>query len=654
MGGGAISRGFEDFVLLARLACRAPAALLCAASDRAFRVLSAAGWPGPTRLERCGIADECLSAGRLLVADGGNGAGPCPPLRFLAAAPLLLTDGTRFGFLAVLDTAARDLEGEEREALAALARLAVARLEARRLLDRESRAESDLRKSREWLRAILDHEPECVKVVSPDGLLLDINPAGLSILEAERVEDVTGQPVLPLVHPEDREVFLNLHRASCEGRAGTLQFRMRGLKGTERWMETHSVPLRDAAGRIEAVLSVSRDVTERRRADDQLRKAQAQLAQAQKMEAIGRMAGGIAHDFNNILTVINGYSEMVLRQLGEIDPLHEPVWEILKAGRRAAALTSQLLAFSRRQVLSLRVVCLNDVVAETERMLRRLIGEHIELVTAPAPDLGPVRVDANQMVQVIMNLSLNARDAMPDGGTLRIATANVDLDERDAARPADAPSGPYVMLSVSDTGTGMSPEVLAQAFEPFFTTKASGQGTGLGLATVYGIVKQSGGYISVSSEVGRGTVFRIFLPRVDGPVEAPAPAGAPGPPDGEKGIVLVVEDDPSLRKLVRHILTLQGYEVLEAGRAEDAERIGREWRGRIDLLLTDMVLPGQGGCAVARALRRDRPELKIVYMSGYSEEMAMRQGLEPDARLLQKPFAPEALLGAVRGALRGG
>lgn len=651
---GATAPGdFDDFVFLAHLACRAPAALLCASSGEAFRVLSALGWPGPPCLARDGVWEACLAGDRLFVGDLGGGSGPCPSLRFFAGVPLVLADGTRFGFLGVLDAAARDLASEEREALAALGRLAVARLEAQRLLDRQSQVERDLLKSRAWLRAIVDHEPECVKVVSPDGLLLDINPAGLAMVEAEGVEAVAGRPVLPLIHPDDREAFLNLHRASCQGQAGTLQFRVVGLRGTERWVETRSVPLRDTSGRIEAVLSVSRDITERRRADEELRKTQAQLVQAQRMEAIGRLAGGIAHDFNNILTVINGYSEVVLRQLGEVDPLHDPVSEILKAGRRAAALTSQLLAFSRRQVLSPRVVSLNDVVAETERMLRRLIGEHIEFVTALAPDLGPVRVDPTQLVQVIMNLSVNARDAMPDGGKLRIATANVDLDGLDAARPADVPPGTYVMLSVSDTGTGMTPEVLAQAFEPFFTTKAAGQGTGLGLATVYGIVKQSGGYISVSSEPRRGTVFRILFPRVDGPVEAPAADAAPVPQEA-RGVLLVVEDDPSLQKLVRHILTSRGYEVLEAGCAEEAERIGRERRGPIDLLLTDMVLPGEGGCAVARALRQVRPGLRIVYMSGYSEEMAMRQGLEPDARLLQKPFTPEALLEAVRGALRGG
>jgi len=373
------------------------------------------------------------------------------------------------------------------------------------------------------------------------------------------------------------------------------------------------------------------------------------LHQSQKMQAIGQLAGGVAHDFNNLLTIVTGRVEVLLDRLPLDDPRSREATAILEAADKGAALTRQLLAFSRKQILQPKVLSLNAVAAEMEPMLRRLIGEHIVLCAVLAPDLGAVKADPAQIEQVILNLTVNARDAMPDGGQLVIETANADLDEAacrwyDGARP-----GPYVMLEVRDTGVGMDAEVQSHIFEPFFSTKAPGRGSGLGLATVYGVVKQSGGAINVATALGQGTSFKIYLPRVEEPVEAPRPQTTfVGPVHGSE-TVLLVEDEDEVRSVTREILQMHRYTVLEARHGREALAISESHQDVIHLLITDVVMPEMGGLALAKRLTQQRPEMKVLYISGYSEESPL--GALLDAAFLEKPFPPGALARKVREVL---
>jgi two-component system cell cycle sensor histidine kinase/response regulator CckA len=380
---------------------------------------------------------------------------------------------------------------------------------------------------------------------------------------------------------------------------------------------------------------------------------EAQLLQAQKMEAVGRLAGGIAHDFNNLLTVITSYTTLALETLEVQDPLHGDLGEIHAAALRAAGLTKQLLAFSRKQVMQPEVLRLNEVATEMERMLRRLIGEDVTLTLDLANDLGEVYADRGQLEQVIMNLAVNARDAMPDGGHLVIETANSVRTSEFSIGELGAPAGEYVTLSVSDTGTGISEETQAHVFEPFFTTKPTGQGTGLGLATVYGIVKQSGGDIRLRSELGGGTTFFISLPRLqptDGRQVRRSPAG--GVHHGGSETILLVEDDVSLRHLALRVLRRAGYTVLEAHTSRQAIALGASHPARIDLLLTDVVMPDLNGRTVAERLTTHRPDLRVLYMSGYTDDDVMRRGITAaQTQFMQKPFLPDELMRRVRAAL---
>ena len=379
---------------------------------------------------------------------------------------------------------------------------------------------------------------------------------------------------------------------------------------------------------------------------------QEQLQQSQKMEAIGRLAGGLAHDFNNLLTVISGYSQLILDRLSSADPLRPPLIQIKEAGDRAATLTRQLLAFSRKQVLAPQVLDLNCIVANMNKMLPRLIGEDIELVAVHFPGLGCVKADPGQIDQVIMNLAVNARDAMPQGGKLIIETANVELDENYGHnRPIVVP-GAYVMLAVSDTGTGMSPEVQSRIFEPFFTTKEQGKGTGLGLATVYGIVKQSEGYIWVYSEPGKGTTFKVYLPRVEEAAQRVKKKARAVHAAGGSETILLVEDDESVRSFVRSVLKSRGYKLLEAGGSDEAVRLIEKHFGPIHLLLTDVIMPRMSGPELAARLASLHPEARVLYMSGYTENAIVHQGvLEPGTHSLQKPFVPETLIQKIRVVL---
>ncbi len=421
-----------------------------------------------------------------------------------------------------------------------------------------------------------------------------------------------------------------------------------GLRaGADEYLEAPFDPMR--------LIAHAARLVERKRTEAALRESEERLRQSHKLEAMGRLAGGIAHDFNNLLTAIIGYSDLALRRLHDNDPLRRNIDEIKKASNRAASLTHQLLAFSRKQVLQPKVLDLNEVVANMDAMLRRVIGEDIDLVTVLEPQLGHVRADPGQIEQVIMNLVINSRDAMPRGGKLTIKTGNVELDQAYSRSHASVRTGPYVMLAVSDTGTGMDPETQAHIFEPFFTTKEQGKGTGLGLATVYGIVKQSGGNIWVYSEVGRGTTFKIYLPPVAETVQSLKPAGTLAEPERGWETVLLVEDEGAVRNLIHGVLEMNGYTVLQADSGIEAIRICEEYEGPIHLLITDVVMPQMGGRDLAERLEASHPEMRVLYMSGYTDDAIVHHGvLDEGVAFLEKPFTPDSLARKAREVLDAG
>ncbi len=396
-----------------------------------------------------------------------------------------------------------------------------------------------------------------------------------------------------------------------------------------------------------ALIGVASDITERKQLE-------AQLFQAQKMEAVGRLAGGVAHDFNNILTIINGYSELLLNQVPSDSSLYKPIQQILRASEKATELTSQLLAFSRRQIVQPRVVNLNDIIHELTNMLQRLIGEDVELKIHLDREAGNVKIDPNQVEQVLMNLAVNARDAMPTGGKLIIETANVELDDHYIETHMGARKGRYVMLAVSDTGVGMDKEIQQHIFEPFFTTKDKSKGTGLGLATVYGIIKQNDGFIWVYSEPGKGSTFKIYLPRVDAGPAHPSPMERRSPQRALKGTetIMVVEDDEAVRNLIRSVLTENGYRLLEARQGREALEMARKTSQPIHLLLTDVIMPEMSGGELAQQIRRHFPDVKVIFISGYTDNVVLREGrLNPGEHFIQKPFSPTTLLDTIRELL---
>jgi PAS domain S-box-containing protein len=502
-------------------------------------------------------------------------------------------------------------------------------------------AEAELRRTNETLQTVIHTSPLPIVAVDSQGLVQLWNKAAEEIFGWTAAE-VRGRP-LPTIPDSDRESFLaHLHSELRGEPYPPQQLRRLRKDGSLVDVSLWTAPLRDASGRIGGAMGIFEDITQRKRLEEQLR-------QSQKMEAIGGLAGGIAHDFNNLLGVIIGFSEIQLEQLGPADPTRKSIQEILKAAKRAATLTRQLLAFSRRQVLEPRVVDLNALVSEMQKLLLRLIGEDVQLVTAFDPHLGHVKVDPGQIDQVMMNLVVNARDAMPQGGKITIETRNIELDEAYGPTHAGAPSGRYVMLAVSDTGLGMDPETRARIFEPFFTTKE--RGTGLGLATVYGIVKQSGGYIWVYSEPANGTTFKIYFPRVDAPPSAEPLEARPAPLVGSETILLV-EDDDGLRELISAFLQTGGYVVLEAARAQHALELARRHAAPIHLLVTDVIMPDMNGRALAESLVAVRPEVEVLFMSGYTDDTIVRHGvLEQNVAFLQKPFSRDAFLRKVRETL---
>ncbi|MEW6543394.1 MAG: response regulator [Nitrospirota bacterium] len=497
------------------------------------------------------------------------------------------------------------------------------------------------------LLAILEATTDFVGTADRDGRPLYVNQAGRKLLGIGEGEDISGT-VISDYHPDWAKQLVMAEGLPTALRAGVWSGETALLTRDGREVPVSQVILshRNAAGEVEYYSTIARDISEHKRLEEQLR-------QSQKMEAVGRLAGGVAHDFNNLLMVIKGYSELLLTRTDLDVQLRKEVEEIGKAGERAAALTRQLLAFSRKQVLQPAILDLKVVLANMDNLLRRVIGEDIILKTVSDPVLGRVKADPGQIEQVIMNLATNARDAMPQGGHLTVELRNVELDETYAQTHIGATPGRYVMLAVSDTGCGMDAATRARIFEPFFTTKEPGKGTGLGLATVYGIVKQSAGHVWVYSEPGRGTTFKVYLPRTEETaVSSATEAAGVAPPLGTETILLV-EDDERVRQLVGDMLKQYGYTVLIAQDGKEALRIAQEHKGVLHLLVTDVVMPGMSGRILAGRIALLRPEeVKVIYMSGYTDDAIVHHGvLDADVVFLQKPFSPETLGRKIREVL---
>jgi PAS domain S-box-containing protein len=489
----------------------------------------------------------------------------------------------------------------------------------------------------------LEKVSNAVVITDGDATILWANPA-FAAMTGYTVEEAVGEtPRMLKSGTHDAAFYHDLWTTILSGRTWCGELANRRKDGSLYHGEQTITPILSEAGRITHFIGVMNDVTARKKAEDELR-------QAQKLEAIGSLAGGIAHDFNNLLTIMTGRSQLAAWHLEPTSPVRHHLGLIDETVERAAGLTRQLLAFSRKQILEPRVLSVADVVASLAKMLRRLIPESIELVTKSAGDLWHVKADLSQIEQVVLNLSVNARDAMPDGGRLALETTNVEVDDGYARTHVEP--GEYVMLAVSDTGCGMSPEVQAKLFEPFFTTKEPAKGTGLGLSTVYGIVKQSGGHISFHSEAGRGTTFEVYLPRVTEPLSTVA--ARPTSPVRGGETVLVVEDDDQVRALAAETLRFTGYTVLDASNPGDALALMERHGSAVRLLLTDMVMPGMNGTDLAERLVARRPTLKVLYMSGYPSSRIASGALRGRIRFLQKPFTLGGLTQKVRDVLDAG
>ncbi len=506
-------------------------------------------------------------------------------------------------------------------------------------------AEEEIRQSQQKLRTLFEHTPLAVVEWDLQFRVTAWNPSAERIFGYSR-QEALGQHASFIVPPQFRPQVDRVWHELVNQKGGVRSANNNITKdGRTISCEWYNTPLVNDSGRVLGVASLAQDVTERVALEERLR-------QSQKMEAVGRLAGGVAHDFNNLLTVILGYSQILADGVPPGSRLSDSAAQIKSAADRASGITRQLLAFSRKQVLSPRVINLNDIMLNLDSLLRRLIGEDIEVLTVPESDLGSVKADPGQIEQVIMNLALNARDAMPHGGKLTLETANAQLDESYARDHQPAEAGRYVMLAVSDTGQGMTPETQARIFEPFYTTKEVGKGTGLGLSMVYGIVKQSGGYIWVYSEPGRGTTFKIYLPRVNQPAQA---AGAENrPKDVQRGTetILLVEDDPQLRQLSSSVLAHCGYKVLVAGSPEEGLAICKANPRDIRLLVTDVVMPRMNGRQLAEQIAQISPNVKVLYISGYTNNAIVHYGvLDPGLWFLPKPFTLSALVAKVREVL---
>jgi two-component system cell cycle sensor histidine kinase/response regulator CckA len=504
-------------------------------------------------------------------------------------------------------------------------------------------AEAALAESERRYRTLAEAAHDSIFIVDREACITYANAAAVEQFGVQ-VQDAIGRRLHDVFAAAAAvEMWRQLSAVFTTGERKSFEARFDGPHG-ELWLETWLVPMTRAGGDADAVMGLARNVTARKLLERQ-------LLQAQKMEALGQLAGGIAHDFNNLLTAILGYTELLFERIGHDAALAADLEQISKAGARAARLTRQLLAFGRKQMLAVQIVDMNEVVTELHKMLGRIIGEDVHLHIVTAPDLERVQVDPGQMEQVIVNLAVNARDAMPRGGTLRISTENVKLDEWFTERHPGATAGSHVALSVQDTGSGMTPEVLAHVFEPFFTTKPVGKGTGLGLATVYGIVKQSGGHITLDSSPGQGTTVRVYFPSVTQATSADAPAAVTAWMRGT-GTILLVEDDAGVRDLMQRTLEQVGYTVLKAETAAAAVAIAMEPNRHLDLLLSDVIMPDLSGPDVAQRVVRVHPAIRVLYVSGFTNQISLDSGtLSRRAAFLAKPFTSQALTRKVHECL---
>jgi PAS domain S-box-containing protein len=514
------------------------------------------------------------------------------------------------------------------------------------------RAEEALRHSEEQYRLITENTKDLICTLDLQANFQYVSPSFKEVL-GYSAEELRGLNAFSLIHPDDLDTTMEIYQQALTNKeAGNAEFRYRHKNGSWRVFESVGNWVFNGDGIPQRSVIVSRDITERKQTEKKMVALQAQLGQSQKIEAIGRLAGGIAHDFNNILAVIQGYSDLCLSKIPKENPLRKDIEAITNAVKRATSLIGQLLAFSRRQGMEMEVIDLNPLLQNLEEMLGRVIGEDVQLVTILADDLGRVKADPGQIEQVLLNLALNARDAMPSGGKLTIETANVTFKETDRQNHMGLMPGRYVMISITDTGVGMTQEVKERIFEPFFTTKEVGKGTGLGLSMAYGIVKQSGGHIGVDSEPGKGAAFRIYLPRVDEPTAEAEEKEMERPPSGNETI-LVVEDEEEVRKLIARILTKQGYKVLEASQGKEVFSLCEEQGGPIHLMVTDMVMPEMTGVELAQHIKQIYPEMKVLYMSGYaSDRVAMEyERVQKGIEFIQKPFTVYRLASKIREVL---
>jgi two-component system, cell cycle sensor histidine kinase and response regulator CckA len=510
-------------------------------------------------------------------------------------------------------------------------------------LSERKRMQDALLDSEARYRRIIEMTNEGVCMIDTDWNTTFVNQRMATMLGCD-AREIVGKSIFDFVHQESRATAMKNLRPREDRGPAQAEIRFRKTENVDIWVLFDSTPIFDSADRYEGALAMAMDITQKKRLEEQLR-------QAQKMEAVGGLAGGIAHDFNNLLSVILSYTNLLMEGLKPGDPIRSDLEEVRKAGERAGDLTRQLLAFSRQQMLQPRTLDLNQTVIAMEKMLRRLLGEDVELSLLTSHTLGTIHADPGQIEQIVMNLLINARDAMPGGGKVIVETSNVELDAAYAAAHHEVTPGPHVMMAVTDTGTGMDAATQARIFEPFFTTKEKGRGTGLGLSTVFGIVMQSHGHIWVYTEPGKGTTFKIYFPRTDGVIEQSVPPPAPATLHGTETILLV-EDEEQVRIIVRTILRRHGYNVLETQNGGEAFLICEKYTATIHLLLTDVVMPRMSGRDLAERLAPMRPEMKVLYISGYTENSVVHHGvLESGVSFLQKPITPEALARKVREVL---